>query len=112
MIDLDAYGVPFEQLEMVFKAGFRGTVFATFIQSQMGQLPFGLLRAVGFSQAIIEETPVMCSKGGFDHLRAYLAQRGVRQIWQRQYRGKHYLGFRTLTTERAGQEHGLQARPG
>jgi hypothetical protein len=98
VIDLDAYGVPFEQLEQLFAADYRGTVFATFIQVQMGVLPSALLRAVGFSQAMIAAAGGLCHRGGFDHLRAYLAQKGVRQIWQRQYFRKHYFGFRTLKT--------------
>jgi hypothetical protein len=95
VIDLDAYGVPFAQLEQVFAAGFGGMVFVTFIQAQMGVLPFALLKAAGFSDAMIEAAPALCHKGGWPHLRDYLAQKGVRQLWQRTHARKHYIGFRT-----------------
>ncbi len=46
VIDLDAYGVPYDQLKIVLDRGFHGTVFVTFIQSV-----FGTVRGAGNTSA-------------------------------------------------------------
>lgn len=93
VIDLDAYGVPFDQLEQVFESGFQGVVFVTFIQSIMGRLPTGLLEAVGFTHEMVEKCPTLFGKSGWKYFLEYLSRRGVKRIWHRSHARKHYLGF-------------------
>lgn len=93
VIDLDAYGVPFEQLEMVFNGNYRGVVFVTFIQSIMGRLPNSLLTSVGFTDEMIKKCPTLFGKSGFKYFLEYLGLRGVKRIWHRSHARKHYIGF-------------------
>lgn len=93
VVDLDSYGVPYEQLEIVFSRGFIGRVFVTFIQVLQGKLPYGMLEEIGFSREMITKIPTLFAKNGWDYFLEYLAKKGVRQIIHRSYARKHYLTF-------------------
>lgn len=93
VIDLDAYGVPCEQLKIVLDRGFHGTVFVTFIQSLVGILPNSLLTDLGFTLPMIEKTPALYGARGFQYFQEWLALRGVTSFWHRHHARKHYLGF-------------------
>jgi hypothetical protein len=93
VIDLDAYGVPFDQLEQVFNSKYTGVIFVTFIQSIMRILPFGLLQAVGFSEEMIKKCPTLFGKSGWKYFIEYLSLHGVNEIWHRTHARKHYIGF-------------------
>lgn len=102
VIDLDGYGVPFDQLEMVFGAGYQGVVFVTFIQTMMGRLPFGLLKAVGFTEEMVKKCPTLFGKSGWKYFMEYLALRGVSRIWHRSHARKHYFGFSCVEVPASG----------
>jgi hypothetical protein len=97
IIDLDAYGVPFHQLEAIFKnpkaAG--KTVFVTFIQTLYGCLHRGLLDAIGFKKSMVEKIPAIFNKNGIEKLCTYLQIRGVKkvQLYSDASRKKNYLSF-------------------
>lgn len=98
VIDLDAYGIPYEQLECLVRRKYKGTVFVTAIQSVMGQMPHGLLEAIGFTKAQIEKCPTLFGKRGWAYLLQWLALIGVKKIRHRSSKRKHYLVF-TLSGE-------------
>lgn len=117
VIDLDAYGVPFEQLQILFERKYRGTVFVTFIQTLYGGMPHGLLRGVGFSDEMIRKSPSLIYKRGWNYFREWLALNGVQRVHHRTHSRKHYLCF-TLTDDTAAGTRGpatpsatQQARP-
>jgi len=93
VIDLDSYGVPYPQLQILFERDYHGLVFFTFIQSFAGQLPWGMLEEVGFSRAIIEKSPILCSRNGWGKFKEYLALRGVEQITFINHQRKYYGYF-------------------
>lgn len=93
VIDLDAYGVPYDQLKIVFQKKFHGTVFVTFIQTMNGVVPHGLLCDVGFSKTMIEKTPSLFFRRGWTYFKEWLALNGVREVWHRSHARKHYLAF-------------------
>lgn len=80
VIDLDAYGVPFKQFELIFNSGFSGTVYFTFIQTMFGKLPNRLLFEFGYTPAMLKKTQTVFNKNGFEKLKNYLAKRGIQQI--------------------------------
>ena len=93
VIDLDAYGVPYQQLKIIFKKKYTGTVFVTFIQTMYGQMPFGLLQEIGFSKQMIEKIPSLFAKRGWEYFKQWLSMHGVSKISHRSINRKHYLYF-------------------
>jgi hypothetical protein len=93
VIDLDAYGVPYDQLKIVLDRGFHGTVFVTFIQSVFGTLPNTLLVDLGFSLPMIEKSPALFGARGWQYFCEWMALRGVTSFWHRHHARKHYIGF-------------------
>lgn len=76
IIDLDVYGIPFEQLEIIFDKKHKGIVFFTFILSGMGKANNGLLEHLGFTKDMINKTPALFNSNGFDKFCSYLSVRG------------------------------------
>lgn len=68
IIDLDAYGVPFNQLEVVFLKKFNGFVHVTYIQSGMGTLPNGMLIKLGYTKEMISKCRTLFSKNGLQKM--------------------------------------------
>lgn len=114
VIDLDAYGVPYEQLKTIFRRGYRGNVFVTFIQSIMNQMPYGLLVDIGFSEAMIKKTPTLFGKRGWWYFKQWLALNGVTEIYHRSHHSKHYLYFNcsgARATDYDNQPEDISANP-
>jgi hypothetical protein len=95
VIDLDAWGVPYRQLKTIFARQTRPgvVVFVTFCQSIFGRLPFGLLRDIGYSAAMIRKCPTLFNRNGFSKFRLWLAMQGIEQIKSYNRGQKHYLCF-------------------
>ena len=97
VIDLDAYGVPYKQLQWLFagRNKKRKVIFLTFIQNIFGCLPTGLLMELGYTAAMIDKCPTLFYRNGFEKLADYLALHGVKTI--RHYSDladrKHYVCF-------------------
>lgn len=100
VIDLDAYGTPYEQLEIVFdslstnKTNYDIVCFVTFIQTMLGALPRKLLYLLGYTKQMVEKIPTLFNKDGFEKLKRYLCQKGVRRINSMSSGRKHYLCFK------------------
>ncbi len=80
IIDLDAYGVPFRQLEIIFKKGYKGILYITFIQSMFGQLPIKMLNKIGYTKSMIKKCPTLFNRGGIEKFKQYLAINGIKKI--------------------------------
>lgn len=102
VIDLDAYGVPFDQLDTVFTrigsgppAGRKWAVFVTYIQSGVGVLPMGMLARLGYPSEMVAKCPTIFYRHGLEKFRAYLSSYGVRQIvrYSDSPGRKHYVYF-------------------
>ena len=95
VIDLDAFGVPFDQLEILFRQNYRGVVFVTFIQSGMGNLPRKMLGVLGYTPEMVKKCPTLFSRDGLSKLKRYLALRGVSSVSYYNIGRKTYLYFCT-----------------
>jgi hypothetical protein len=93
VIDLDAYGIPYEQLKELFERNYHGVVFVTFIQSIFGTINHGLLKDIGFSNEQINKIPTLFGKRGWEYFIEWLGLHGVEKIWHRHHTRKHYIGF-------------------
>jgi hypothetical protein len=92
VIDLDAYGIPFKQLEIIFQKKYKGKVFITFIQSIFGQLPEEMLLNLGYTKSMIKKCPTLFNLNGLEKFKLYLAKRGIKRIYSitKKY-NKHYI---------------------
>lgn len=93
IIDLDAYGSPFPQLQLLFKKKYSGMVVCTFIQTVLGQLNKSFLEELGFTQRMIKKCPTLFNISGFDKMKSYLAKKGVKKILAYSENRKNYFSF-------------------
>lgn len=94
VIDLDSYGIPYEQMEMIFKKNYKGIVYITFIQIMHGRLKKNMLEKVGFTESMIKKRPVLCAKEGFEKLKKYLQINNIHDIIYYKFGRKIYLYFK------------------
>ena len=94
VIDLDAYGVPYNQLCLVTERAAKGTVvFVTFIQTMTGQLPKAMLIECGYSRNMIAKIPTLFNRNGMEKMKHVLANHGISQIHVKSSGRKNYLAF-------------------
>ena len=94
IIDLDAYGIPYAQLQEVFKQEYKGYVIVTAIQSMMGQLPIKMLEEIGYTKSMIKKIPTLFSSNGFEKLKNYLYLHEIKQITGYFIGRKNYFYFK------------------
>lgn len=83
VIDLDAYGVPCDQLEIIFSRGYKGIIFFTFIQTMYGGLSLSLSLSLYLSigiDAMIKKCPSVFNKKGLFLFFEYLNKHGVKCV--------------------------------
>lgn len=93
IIDLDAWGSPFPQLEIVFRQKYSGIVHGTFIQSMQGNVNKKLLFELGFTDRMIKKIPSLFNKDGFGKFKQYLAMHGVTRLTFVSQNNKNYFYF-------------------
>lgn len=98
VIDLDAWGSPVKQLEIVFARGYSGIVHCTFIQTMQGNLPHELLMANGYTKAMLKKIATLFVKDGVQKFLNYLAFKGVRKVQIVSQKRKNYLFFDLKTS--------------
>jgi len=96
VIDLDAYGVPFDQVNILFEKKYKGIVFFTFIQSSLVALPSKLLIASGITSEMRKSCPTLFGQIGWRLWLDWLGVNGVEKVHHRSKDRKHY-GFFVLT---------------
>jgi len=74
IIDLDAYGIPFDQLKIILSKKYIGIIIVTYIQlkKSFGFLPIKLIEAVGITKKMYKKCPSLFRKNGFDKLCGWL----------------------------------------
>ena len=80
VIDLDAYGVPTKQLEILFSRGFSGVVYVTYIPGALGNVCHNLLRDIGFTTPMIKKYPTIFGRRTWEYFKQWLALKGVTEI--------------------------------
>lgn len=94
VIDLDAYGIPVEQIDILVDKKFKGTVFVTAIQTMHGMLPRKMLDDLGFPENISTKCPTLVGRRGWEYFKQWLALKGVSEVIHRSKQRKHYLCFK------------------
>lgn len=80
MIDLDAYGVPYEQLKVVFERAKDVRVFVTFTQTWQGGLPHQMMMELGYSEAMLKKSRTIFQREALEKFKLWLAKQGVERI--------------------------------
>jgi hypothetical protein len=94
IIDLDAWGSPVRQLEVLFNRGYKGIVHCTFIQSMYGALPKELLHANGYTDKMLAKISSIFLTNGLRKFYNYLSKRGgVKEVEIISHNRKNYLWF-------------------
>ena len=96
IIDLDAYGIPYNQLKIIFQRKYKGIVHVTAIQSGMGQLPKGLIKEIGYTEQMMSKINSIFNRQGIEKLKNYLYLNGINQINGHFINRKNYFYFNTL----------------
>jgi hypothetical protein len=93
IIDLDAYGSPFHQLQILFNKEYTGAVVCTFIQTMAGALNSGLLRELGYSPEMVRKCPSLFNINGLGKMKDYLGLKGVKKWLVYTRHRKNYFSF-------------------
>jgi len=97
VIDLDCYGIPFKQLEKIFKNKTiqkKTIIFYTFIQSIYGCVDKKLLECYGINDYIYNKCPSICFKKGRDAFYYYLNLNKINEVNEITKQNKTYGCFR------------------
>ena len=94
IIDLDAFGIPYQQLKIAIKKAKKGChIFVTFIQTMYGGLPTALLEDIGYSRVMVKKVPSLFYRKGFEKLKFWLAVNGIEDVDYYRFGRKIYLHF-------------------
>lgn len=80
IIDLDAYGSPFNQLEILFRRRFTGLIICTYIQTGMGQINKKLLEKLGYTSKMLDKAQTLFTRNPFQKMLNYLSISGIKEI--------------------------------
>lgn len=97
IIDLDAWGVPFRQLQVIANnptsAGC--LVFATLIQARFAGLPKKMLSLLGYTPNMVNKVPLLFRRNGIEKWLQYLALYDIKwvKLYSDKPKRKHYMAF-------------------
>jgi hypothetical protein len=91
LIDVDAYGVPYQQMKIIAGRQYRGVVVGTFIQCVYGGLPYAMLRELGYSRRMVRKITKLFFRNGWLKWSAYLRLLGYEEIHVYHCANKHYF---------------------
>lgn len=96
IIDLDAYGMPIDQLEILFQRKYSGVVHVTWIMSGAfgSRFPRAMMEKLGLYN-IYKKVPTLLSKNPIPLMHRYFLSNGIRAIQTVDLDKKHYFWFST-----------------
>lgn len=77
VIDIDAYGLPFEQTKLILESPFRGWIVITFIQSQYGRLNKKMVESVGLSWSNYNKCSTLFKPFALPFFFDFLSKKGI-----------------------------------
>ena len=91
IIDIDAYGIPYEQIKIIMQKKWHGILIVTHIRSIMGMLPIKLLEEIGIKKSMTKKIPTMMSKFDLIPFKQILHKYGCKKIHGYFYGKKSYF---------------------
>ena len=76
VIDADAWGSPFYQVEKIFSKNYKGIVHCTFIQTMMGGLSKEMLLRLGYTETMLSKIKSVFNKNGVEKFKNYFLNLG------------------------------------
>ena len=80
IIDIDAYGLPFELIEIIFRKKYRGCVIVTMISSVLRSVPKSMIESIGFNYDEVKPAKAIFSPLIFDIMSDLLYRNNVKKI--------------------------------
>ena len=96
VIDLDGYGLPYNQLNVLFEKEYKGIVFITVTRVYMSRVPTKFLNDLGYTKEMVKKCPILFWKNRIGKTMDWLALKGIKKINARQVLSgneKMYAGF-------------------
>ena len=94
IIDLDSYGSPSNQLDILHEKKYKGIVHCTFIQTMSGRVNRNILNACGYSDKMINKCWTLFNRNGIDKLLTFISLRfGVEKFTIYSKDRKNYFYF-------------------
>lgn len=90
IIDIDAYGIPFNQIDYVLSQGFKGEIFITFIHTFNRTLPKKMLFKLGYTEKMIKKNQQLFSRNRLEKLKNVLSLYGIKDIQYIEHGNKVY----------------------
>jgi len=91
LIDIDAYGVPYEQLHIIAQRQYQGIIVGTFIQCGYGGLPYAMLEELGYSRKMVKKITKLFFADGWKKWISYLKLIGYESVFVYHCTNKHYF---------------------
>lgn len=97
IIDLDAYGSPSNQLDILKSRGYKGIVHCTFIQTMFGSINKNILKINGYTPEMIKKCKSLFNKDGIDKILNYIALSfNIERVTIVTYQKKNYFYFEII----------------
>lgn len=94
VIDLDAYGIPADQLQILFDRNYHGTIFFTMAAVGFSAVPIKLLEKNGISKEMRKKCPTIFGSRALEYAFNFLALYGVQKChYYRKDKDKNFHSY-------------------
>jgi len=94
IIDLDSWGSPSSQLQILANKNYKGVVHCTFIQTMQGRISNNILETYGYNKSMIKKCPTLFCKNALLKIMYFIYVKfGVTKIFLYQCNMKNYFSF-------------------
>jgi hypothetical protein len=95
ILDLDAYGFAFEQLNIILAKKYKGTIIVTFIPLY-NSLKHKMLEDIGFTKIMTQRCNSLITRNPLERLKQFLAKKGIRELRGYFIGNKNYFYVSTI----------------
>ena len=94
IIDLDAWGCPANQLQVLCEKKYKGIIICSFIQSDFHTITKIVQLNYGYTNKMMKEAPMLCRRNGLEQMLFFINTKfKVNKVKIVSYKQKHYFYF-------------------
>jgi len=94
IIDLDAWGCPANQLQVLYEKKYKGMVICSFVQSDFHTITKIVQLNYGYTNKMMKEAPMLCRRNGLEQMLFFINTKfKVNKVKIVSYKQKHYFYF-------------------